>query len=69
MQLLYICCVICLWGPPTCPGLGKRPCYLTKKMVSSSSPERQLTSAIASRERVGLGVVNGRPKSCAPNHL
>ena len=37
-------------------------------MASSSPPELRLTSAIATRMRDGLGVVVGRPESCAPRH-
>ena len=38
---------------------------LAMDMASSSPPELRLTSAIATRKRDGLGVVVGRPESCA----
>ena len=68
--LLLWSCGYCICGLLPRPGLGQLSCdLLAMNMASSSPPELRLTSAIATRMRDGLGVVVGRPESCAPRHI
>ena len=68
-MLLLWSCGYCICGLLPRPGLGQLSCdLLAMNMASSSPPELRLTSAIATRMRDGLGVVVGRPESCAPRH-